>query len=403
MLLSLLLLMLAQDAAPQAPNNVSPALPAAIQLAQQGQNAEALVALQKIAAADPTDQLARLWIAQIHDRMGHPELAEPVYHSIVLEDPRNVDALVGVGVTLLEQDQVDAAIDFLERAEQIAPQNPNVVTALGGAYRRAGQTDRSLVYFERAVALSPTQTHLFALEQARRDQGHWFEGQGYDESFNGGTKDTRGTDIAVNMRVSEALRVAGRGQIQTKFGRNEHRFGGGAQWRWTPELTLSGQALVGTGNRVLPQGDYLGQIDYSYHRATWTGAVRYFDFFGANVVMVSPAVAWTYSSRWTLGLRYALTETDTATSTGVRGHTLQLRAAHEIRPRVWLHGAYTRGVENFENFSSDRIGAFHAHTGTGAVQVLLKSLTSIVGSYDYQHRDNGVRMGRANIAVVQSF
>ena len=78
-------------------NNAAPDLPAAIQLAQEGRNAEALAALQKIAASNPDDQLTRLWIASVHDRMGHPDLAEPIYHSIVLEDPRNVDALVGLG------------------------------------------------------------------------------------------------------------------------------------------------------------------------------------------------------------------------------------------------------------------------------------------------------------------
>jgi hypothetical protein len=154
---------------------------------------------------------------------------------------------------------------------------------------------------------------------------------------------------------------------------------------------------------VLPQGDYLGQIDHTYRRATWTATVRYFDFFGANIAMVSPAVTIAPSSTWTLGLRYAMTSTDTAASTGVRGHTMQFRVAHEITPRVWLHGAYARGVDDFENFSSDRIGAFHANTGTAAVQVLLPSLTSLVGSYDYQRRPNGVTMGRINVSLVQSF
>ena len=361
------------------------------------------MALQKIAAANPNDQLARLWIAQVHDRMGHPELAEPVYHSIVLEDPRNVDALVGVGVTLLEQDQVDAAIDALERAEQLAPQNPNVLAALADANRRAGHTERSMTYSQRVVAISPTPQNRLALEQVRRERGHRFESQTYDEQFNANTPATRGSELAVNMRLSEALRVEGRGQIQTKFGRREERAGGGAQWRWNGAATLSGQALVNTSDRVLPQGDYFGRLDYAYHRATWTGVVRYFDFFGANVKMVSPSVTVAPSSTWTFGLLYAATSTTTNTATGVRGHTLQLRAEHEIRPRVWLHGVYSRGVENFDNFSSDRIGAFHANTGTAAVQVRFPTLTSLVGSYDYQRRPNGVTMNRFNIALVQSF
>ncbi len=404
MLLSLFLLMLAQAATPQiAPIAVAADLPAAIQLAEQGQNAEALAALQKIAAANPNDHMARLWIAHVYERMGHPALAEPVYRSIVLEDPRNVEALVGVGVSLLAQDQVSASIDVLERAEQLAPQDAAVLTALGDAYQRAGRTERSIGYFERATAIAPTPEHRFALEQARREHGHRVESQTYDEQFSGNTPDTRGTDLSVNVRLSETLRVAGRGQVQTKFGRRENRAGGGAQWRWSPTTTFTGQALVGNGNRVLPQGDYLGQIDYAYHRAVWTATVRYFDFFGANVTMVSPAVTLTPSISWTLGLRYAMTGTDTVTVSGVRGHSLQLRGAHEIRPRIWLHGGYTRGVENFDNFSVDRIGEFRAHTGTAAVEFVLPTLTSVVGGYDYQHRANGVTMGRINISLVQSF
>jgi hypothetical protein len=102
-------------------------------------------------------------------------------------------------------------------------------------------------------------------------------------------------------------------------------------------------------------------------------------------------------------LLYAATSTPTVSASGVRGDTLQFRAEHEIRPRVWLHGVYSRGVENFDNFSSDRIGAFKANTGTAAVQVRFPTLTSLVGSYDYQRRPNGVTMNRFNIALVQSF
>ncbi len=404
MLLSLFLLTLALDPTPQAtPTSAAVDLPAAIQLTQQGQDAEALAALQKIAAANPRDHQARLWIARVHERMGHPDVAEAVYRSVVLEDPQNVEALVGVGVTLLAQDQVSASIDMLEHAEQLAPQDATVLTALGDAYQRAGRTERSIGYFERAAAIAPTQERQFAIERARREHGHRLESQTYDEQFNGSTPDTRGSDLVVNIRLSETLRVAGRGQLQTKFGRRENRAGGGGQWRWHPSTTFTGQALVGTGNRVLPQGDYLGQIDYAYHRAVWTAGVRYFDFFGANVTMVSPAVTLTPSTSWTLGLKYAMTNTDTATVGSVRGHSLQLRAAHEIRSRIWVHGRYTRGVENFDNFSVDRIGAFHAHTGTAAVEFVLPTLTSIVGGYDYQHRDNGVTMGRINVSLVQSF
>jgi YaiO family outer membrane protein len=402
MLLSVFLLLLAQDVA-QPVNNVAPDLPAAIQLAQEGRNAEALVALQKIAASNPDDQLTRLWIASVHDRMGHPDLAEPIYHSIVLEDPRNVDAWIGLGTVLLQQDQIADGIDALKRAEQLAPQNPNVLAALGSGYQLAGRSAQSVEYYQRLATMSPTPANMLTAESARRESRHRVESQTYGEQYNGTTPTTRGEDLALNYRLSESVRVIGRAQVQTKFGRREDREGGGVEWRWTPWGTFTGHVLVGGSNRVLPQRDFMGRVDYGYHRATYTGSLRYFDFFGANVTMLSPAVTVAVTPRWTFGLRYALTTSDTATASGIKGHTLDLRGAHEIVPRVWARGGYVRGVENFENFSIDRIGDFRANTANAAVQILLPSLTSIIGSYDYQWRQNGVRMGRINVSLVQAF
>jgi len=403
MLLSLFLLLLAQEVAPAPNAAASSDLSAAIELAQSGQNAEALVAMQKIAAANPEDLLTRLWIANVHMRMRHPELAEPVYRSIAIEDPNNVDAWVGLGTALLHQDRIVEGLDALKRAEEIAPENPNVVGALAAAYQLAGDDRQSISYRQRLVTMSPTRTNVMLLEDARRAHGHRFETQAYDEDFSGPTQSTRASDIAINYRLSEVVRVIGRAQLQTKFGRREDREGGGIEWRWTPWGTFTGQVLVGDGNRVLPQRDYLGRIDYGYRSATWTGQLRYFDFFGANVLMVSPGVTLAPAPRWTVGLRYALTSTDFATVTGIKSHTFDLRVARELTRRIWARGGYVRGIDDFENFSVDRAGEFRANTAVGTLQILLPSLTSIVGSYDYQWRADDVRMGRASIALVQAF
>ena len=402
MLLSFFLLLLAQDVAP-APSTAPSDLTAAIELTQSGRNAEALVAMQKIAAANPEDRLTRLWIANVHMRMGHPELAEPVYRRITVEDPDNVDALVGLGTALLHQDRVIEGLDVLRRAEEIAPENPNVVGALAAAYQLAGDDRQSISYRQRLVTMSPTRANVMLLEDARRAYGHQIEAQAYDEDFSSPTPSTRVSDIAINYRVSDVVRVIGRGQLQTMSGQREDREGGGLAWRWTPWGTFTGQVLIGDDNRVLPQGDYLGRIDYGYRRATWTGQLRYFDFLGATVLMLSPGVTVAPTPRWTIGLRYALTSTDYATVTGVRNNTFDARIARELTPRVWARGGFVRGVDNFDNFTIDEAGEFHAKTVSAALQILLPSLTSIVGSYDYQWRQDDVRMGRARIALVQAF
>jgi tetratricopeptide (TPR) repeat protein len=403
MLLSLFLLLLAQDVAP-APNTAAPSdLSAAIELAESGRNAEALVAMEKITAANPEDNLTRLWIANVQMRMGHPELAEPIYRSIALEDPRNVDAWVGLGTALLDQDRIVEGLDALTRAEEIAPENPNVVGALASAYQLAGDDRRTISYRQRLVAMSPTKANVMLLEDVRRAYGHRIETQAYDEDFTDPTPSTRTGDIAINYRLSEVVRVFGRAQVQTKFGSREDREGGGVEWRWTPWGTFTGQALIGNGDRVLPQRDYLGRVDYGYHRATWTGQVRYFDFVGANVLMLSPGVTVAPSPKWTVGLRYALTSTDYSTVTGVENNTFDVLVAHEIAARIWARGGYVRGIDNFDSFSIDETGEFHANTAIAALQILLPSLTSIVGSYNYQWRKDDVRMGRASIALVHAF
>jgi YaiO family outer membrane protein len=402
MLLSVLLA-LAQVAAQPVPNASPGDINAAVQLVQEGRNAEALVALQKIAAADPNDHLARLWIASVHARMGHPELAEAVYRSIALEDPTNVDAWVGLGTVLLEQDRVSEGLIALKRAEDLAPQNAAVWSALASGYRLAGEDRQSMAYYERLNTSSPTVSNQLNLENARREYRHRFESQSFGEHYNGSTPNTGGEDFAINLRVADPLRVIGRWQIERKFNRTENRGGGGIEYRWTPWGTIAGQVLIGNDNRVLPQRDYLGRLDYAYHRAVYSATARYFDFFGANVTMFSPGVTIALNPRWTLGGRYAFTTTDTATSTDVEGHTIDLRAGHEMTPRIWLRGGYIRGVENFDQFSVDHINDFRANTAHGAIEFLLPSLTSVVGSYDYQWRDGGVRMGRLNVSLVQAF
>jgi len=399
-----LFLLLAQTAVQPGVNNVAPDLPAAIQLAQEGRNAEALVALQKIAAANPDDHLARLWIANVQARLGNPDLAEAVYHSIAIEDPRNVDAWIGLGTVLLRQDRVEEGLEALRRAEQLSPQNPNVWAALASGYQLAGEQTQSISYYERLAGASRTPANVLNLENARSQRAHRIQSQTFVEDYNGNTPSTRGEDLALNYRLSEKMRLIGRGQFQRKFARNENRFGGGVQWQWTPWGTFTGQVLaVGDDNRVLPQRDYLGRVDYGYHRATYTGELRYFDFFGANVTMFSPAATIAVTPRWTGSIRYAFTSTETATAIGVQSHTLDLRAAHELRPRVWVRGGFIRGIENFDQFSIDHIGEFRAKTANVGVQVQFPSLTSLVGNYDYQWRANGVHMGRFNISLVQAF
>ena len=127
MLFSLLLVTLLAEA-PQTPRgSPAPTFAEAAQLAEEGRDAAALIAFQRLAAINPNDHQARVWIARLHERMGRPGVAEAVYRSVMLEDPANVDAVIGVGRTLLARHAADEAIEVLERAEALEPKSDIVL------------------------------------------------------------------------------------------------------------------------------------------------------------------------------------------------------------------------------------------------------------------------------------
>jgi tetratricopeptide (TPR) repeat protein len=402
----LLATMLALDPAPQGDFAT---FSQAVEAANDGRDAEALASFQRLANMNPDDLDARLWIARLHVRMGHQDLAEPVYRSVLLEDPSDLEAMLGVANALLARGEVDEAEELLKVAESIEPENDEVLYAVGRSHYYSGRTPRAIEYFERAYAVSPTDQHRMSLEGARLSYLHRVELRGSNEQFGGTTPDTQFGDMTVNIRLNDRWRVFARGQAQRKFGVSEQRGGGGAEWRWKETTVLRGHALVMPDNVIMPEGDYMGELQYTYLDATWSGSVRYFDFTGARATVISPAVQWMPAAgRIALGLRYALSVSETRppsnplTTTTSAGHSLHVQGAYRWLRRVWLQTGYAAGVEDFENFSSDRLGDFQANTVSAGFRIDLPTLTGIVGNYERQWR-TGPNMNRFSLSLQQRF
>lgn len=405
MLLSLFLLALAQDPSSQPPSSSGDTLALAAEMAQEGRDEDALIAFQRIASANPNDHTARLWIGRLHERMGNAARAEAVYRSIVLEDPINVQAILGLGSALLTRNEASEAIAFLQEAERLDPQNLEVLSRLAYAHQQAGHETVALAYRERVVAIGPFEQYERLLEQAQLSYRHRYELRSSAEQFGDDIPNASHIELRVNYRLSDTLRVIGRGDYQRKFDFSDARGGGGLEWRWKPQTTLIGQAIVGPDNRVMPEGDYLGAIDYTYRSTGLTGSFRYFDFTGARVWVVSPAARWWVTDRLAAGLTYALTLTETAITSGTdAGHSAMLRGEYLLTRRYTIEAGYARGVENFENYSIDRIGDFKANTATIGVRVQLPNLMSVTGGYTRQWRKDSLEdMNRFSVLVGQRF
>jgi len=137
-------------------------------LAQAGNYKAALEGFRRLVAADPGDLEARVWIGRLHERMGRPDLAEPVYRAVVLEDPGYVDAAIRLATLLTQRRHDDEAVRVLERAKGAEPRNPDLLAALGSAYLGVSNVKLALAYLELAAALSPTPENVNALKHARR-------------------------------------------------------------------------------------------------------------------------------------------------------------------------------------------------------------------------------------------
>jgi YaiO family outer membrane protein len=376
----------------------------AAELARQGDEQAAMDAYRRLAAANPRDHQARLGIARLHLAMGHPELAEPVFRSVLLEDPKNTEAMLGVGSSLSSLGRLDEALIELDRAAQAAPGNADALAALGVTHLRASNTTLAVSYLEQAVATTPTPENMRALEDARRAHGHSVQLGGLFEGFDNGSDDTWGGDLTVNVRLKDRLRLIARGQLQDKFGVSDARGGAGLVWRWRPDASLYVHGLGGPDNLVLPRGEGRLALSYRPGAVAWTASVQVMDFSTATLSTVSPEMTWWTSDRASIGLRYTLSLTSldgtddlTASSSGA------LTTAYRVNPRTWFNLGYAIGIEDFDALSVDRIGRFSAHTVTGGLRVDLRTLTTLLGTYQHQWRSGDETLNRFVVALRQSF
>lgn len=115
-------------------------------------NAEALAAFEAELTIDPGNANAAYEAGELHRKAGRQEAAVTLFAVAVKIDPDFGEALIGLGRTLVSQNQPAAALSHLRRAVQIAPANEAAFFALAQAHRAAGnatEADRALAEYQR--------------------------------------------------------------------------------------------------------------------------------------------------------------------------------------------------------------------------------------------------------------
>jgi YaiO family outer membrane protein len=388
-------------ASPQTPDRRAEAE----RLARSGAYAQALKEFQTLAAANPEDVDARLWIGRLHSWMGHPERAAGVFQSITATHPQNVDALIGLGDALTTSGRFQDAADALNRAEAIAADNSAVLAAQGRLHRVSGRPTLALAYYQRALALDPGNAEARRVYEAlTAERAHRLEGAYDFEHFNTADPNTHAGTVELNMRANDKLRLFGRGQRIRKFGLDENRGGGGIEWFARRDVHIRAGALFGGSPVVLPESDVSFDLEYYTGRVALLGGVRYLNFNTSSTWLWTPGATISLTDRAAVTLRYyhsksmfddllldALNDGYSARVTG--------RVAH----RFWVDAGYERGFEGLALITTERLSQFESKNVSAGVRFDATPRTSIGGAFGYQRREGDVRVSTAFINLIQRF
>ena len=124
-----------------------------------GELAPAQALVSNVVAAAPNDHPSRLLLARIESEQGDFAAAISGLQSLVLEDPRNVDAWYSLGRYSIQSGDAKSAVDdYLVRAQVLANRlddrhmQAEVNHALGVGYRRLGQMEAAAERLRQAIS-----------------------------------------------------------------------------------------------------------------------------------------------------------------------------------------------------------------------------------------------------------
>lgn len=372
-------------------------------LAASGAYEEALKRFQAIAAANPDDVAARLWIGRLHLRMGHARRAAGVFESLVATDSRNVDALTGLGTALVKTGDWKGAADALNRAESIAPDRIDVLAAQGKLHGASGRVTLALAYYGRALAAEPGNDEIRAAADTLRASRAHRVVLGYNyQRFEPSIADFNAGTLEVNARTSDAVRVFAAGEVLRTEEHDEARGGAGIEWFARPRLHLRGGAIFG-GDLWLPGLDTFAEVTLHRRRVRWMLMTRFFDFDGADLWVAGPGLALDVTPRLTLQAEYFRGRTRFDEGASLISDNLVLGVHGRPVDRLSAFIEYRRGIDRLDWLTADRLTADEANTIAVGGAFDITPLIGLGASYDHHDRSNAFTAHRARALLTVRF
>jgi putative PEP-CTERM system TPR-repeat lipoprotein len=123
-------------------------------LNQAGKSKEATPRLLQWLKEYPNDSSTRMYLAGFYLMNGQPKPAIEQYNIIVQQHPKYMPALNNLA-SAYQQEKDPRALQYAEKAYQLAPESPATMDTLGWILVEQGNTARALPLLQKAVSLAP--------------------------------------------------------------------------------------------------------------------------------------------------------------------------------------------------------------------------------------------------------
>jgi tetratricopeptide (TPR) repeat protein len=138
-------------------------------LCRLGRDSEAVIAYKEAAQIEPLSEQVQLTYAEALAKTRAHDEATTVYLAVEQRNPSSVACQIGLSKLMIKAGKLGIAIEHLEKAVKLVPNNSEAYRLLGQIYEEQGQIKKSVEHYQKLVEIDPhSQMNRRLLDEARK-------------------------------------------------------------------------------------------------------------------------------------------------------------------------------------------------------------------------------------------